>query len=168
MANRTEGQISGASAAVAVSIVLLLGSVLVASIIKYATVDDALKYSASLSAIIGVVTGAFVSYFFTRGAAQTAQQAAETAQTVSRNATQAVQEAAASATDAMKQATQLSQDAATKAIEDSADMRLGNLAFRAVVADLDPRTIQSMKERIPVLSQALDKGPQNETGGRRG
>jgi mannitol-specific phosphotransferase system IIBC component len=168
MANRTDSQISGASAAVAISIVLLLGSVLVVSIIKYATVDDALKYSASLSAIVGVVTGALVSFFFTRGAAQTAQQAAETAQTVSRSATQAVQEAAASATEAMKQATQLTQDAATKAIQDSADVRLGNLAFRALVADLDPRTVQSMKKRIPVLSQALDKGPEIETGGRRG
>jgi hypothetical protein len=155
MATRTDSQISGASAAVAVSIVVLLGSVLVASIIKYATVDDALKYSASLSAIIGVVTGAFVSYFFTRGAAQTAQQAAETAQAVSRNAAQAVQDATASATEAMQQATQLTQSVADRAIADSEDARRGNLAFRAMVAELDPQTVQSMKKRIPVLRQAL-------------
>jgi hypothetical protein len=155
MATRTDSQISGASAAVAVSIVVLLGSVLVASIIKYATVDDALKYSTSLSAIIGVVTGAFVSYFFTRGAAQTAQQAAETAQAVSRNAAQAVQDATASATEAMQQATQLTQSVADRAIADSEDARRGNLAFRAMVAELDPQTVQSMKKRIPVLRQAL-------------
>lgn len=172
--NRTESQITGPSAAVAVAIIILLGAVLVTSIIRYPTVDDALKYSASLSAVIGVVTGAFVSYFFTRGATQTAQQAANTARTFAENATQAVQEyserltsatqkameaASEVATDAahvMEQAIKMAENTTRAAETTFEDMRLGDNAFRALVTELDPAVVNEMKSKSHAIRQALE------------
>jgi predicted histidine transporter YuiF (NhaC family) len=67
------------SAAVAISIVALLTAVLTAACIKYSA-TDALKIVASFSAVLGLLTGVFVSYFFTKSSVQTAQQTAATAQ----------------------------------------------------------------------------------------
>jgi hypothetical protein len=48
-------------------LVVLVGTVTTAAIIRY-DVDSALKVWAALGSVIGVLTGAFVTYFFTRGA----------------------------------------------------------------------------------------------------
>jgi hypothetical protein len=50
------------------------------AILHYSTVDDAQKIWTGLTALIGVITGAFVSYFFTRGTVQAASQSADAAQ----------------------------------------------------------------------------------------
>src|SRR5438067_9550269 len=63
------------SAIVGTALILMLGGVIVAGVLRY-PVDDALKLFSGFSAIVGVITGAFVSYFFTRGTVQQANQAA--------------------------------------------------------------------------------------------
>lgn len=96
-------RISGPSAAVAVSIVVLLGAVLVAAILKYDTVDEALQLSTSLSALFGVVTGAFVSYFFTRGTTSAAQAAVTAAQASADKAVAAATEVSEASKGLVKQ-----------------------------------------------------------------
>lgn len=67
------------AAVVAVAIVAMITTITVVAIVKYDTVDDALKMWSGLSAVVGVVTGAFVAFFFTRGTVEQARQTAETA-----------------------------------------------------------------------------------------
>jgi hypothetical protein len=62
------------SALVASLILLLIGAITVMAIWKYDTVEDALKMWSALSALIGVVTGAFVAYFFTKEQVAEAKQ----------------------------------------------------------------------------------------------
>jgi membrane protein DedA with SNARE-associated domain len=62
------------SGAVAIVPITLVGLATVAAIIKYPTPEEALKLWAALVGIVGVLTGAFVSYFFTRVTVQTATQ----------------------------------------------------------------------------------------------
>jgi ABC-type nickel/cobalt efflux system permease component RcnA len=63
------------AAVVAVAILLLLGSVLVAATMRW-NVDDVKDMFGTLSPLLGIVTGAFVTYFFTRQAASNAVSAA--------------------------------------------------------------------------------------------
>ena len=63
------------TAMVAVTIVLLLCSITVTAILKYDGPDDALKIWTALSGIVGLLTGAFVTYFFTQGTVQEAKAA---------------------------------------------------------------------------------------------
>lgn len=67
------------SAIVGVTLLLVIGAVTVAAIARY-PVDDALRVWTALTAIVGVITGAFVSYFFTRGTVQQAQDQTKQAQ----------------------------------------------------------------------------------------
>src|SRR5690242_4629143 len=73
------------AAVVALGILLLLGAVLVTATLRFdaAQVKDLLG---TLAPVIGVVTGAFVTYFFTRQAAATASDVAEKAADVARTA----------------------------------------------------------------------------------
>jgi hypothetical protein len=64
------------SALVGTALILVLGGIMVTGVAHYQSVDDALKLFGGLSALVGVVTGAFVSYFFTRGTIQQANQVA--------------------------------------------------------------------------------------------
>ena len=57
------------SAAVAISAILFLAAVAVISIKSY-TVEDALRIWAAVSAVLGPVAGALVTYFFTSNAVQ--------------------------------------------------------------------------------------------------
>lgn len=66
------------SAAVAIGLLAMIAAVAVAAILNYA-VDDALKVWTALASLVGVVTGAFVAYFFTRGTVQQAEQSVATA-----------------------------------------------------------------------------------------
>ncbi|HEY9286918.1 MAG TPA: hypothetical protein VIT43_02735 [Candidatus Dormibacteraeota bacterium] len=59
------------SAVVALALLFLVTAITIAAIARY-SVDDALKIWNGLTAIVGVITGAFVSYFFTRGTVQQA------------------------------------------------------------------------------------------------
>lgn len=88
-------QVAWPSALVGTALLVVIGAITVAAIARY-SVDDALKIWTALTAIVGVITGAFVSYFFTRGTVQTAL-----AQTQKANAE----------TDAMKEAARVNETA---------------------------------------------------------
>jgi hypothetical protein len=55
------------AALVAGMLLLLVGSITVSAIFKYGTTKEALEIWAALSGIVGVISGAFVTYFFTQG-----------------------------------------------------------------------------------------------------
>lgn len=74
-----ENQTGWPSAAVAIAILALIGAVTVAAIFRYQTLAEALQIWQAMAALIGIVTGAFVTYFFTRGAVETAQGQARVA-----------------------------------------------------------------------------------------
>lgn len=80
MSNGQPQQISWPSTVVALGILTLIGAIVVSAIVHYNSVDDALKIWTGLTALLGVVTGAFVSYFFTRGTTQAAQDARKEAE----------------------------------------------------------------------------------------
>jgi hypothetical protein len=63
------------STVVACMIILLIGTITTTAIVRYPA-DDALKVWAALGSIVGVVTGALVTYFFSRSAVQNAQSLA--------------------------------------------------------------------------------------------
>jgi hypothetical protein len=67
------------SAVVATAILTLIGAVTIAGIIKYPTTTEALEIWSTLTPLVGLITGAFVTYFFTRGAIQTAEEQAREA-----------------------------------------------------------------------------------------
>src|SRR5215471_17075297 len=62
-----------APAVVAVGILGLVGGITISAIFRYSSVDDALKFWTALTGLVGVITGAFVAYFFTRSTVQAAQ-----------------------------------------------------------------------------------------------
>jgi uncharacterized membrane protein HdeD (DUF308 family) len=66
--------VSWQSAVVAIAVIAVVGGIAIAAIVKYSTVDDALKFWSALSGLVGLITGAFVTYFFSRGTVQQAQQ----------------------------------------------------------------------------------------------
>jgi hypothetical protein len=68
-----DNQTGWPSAAVAIAILALIGAVTVAAIFRYQTLAEALQIWQAMAALIGIVTGAFVTYFFTRGTVETAQ-----------------------------------------------------------------------------------------------
>ena len=73
-----ENQTGWPSAAVAIAILTLIGAVTIAAIFRY-TLGEALQIWQSMSALIGLVTGAFVTYFFTRNSIEAAQTQARSA-----------------------------------------------------------------------------------------
>jgi hypothetical protein len=75
----SENQATWPSAAVAIAILALIGAVTVAAIFRYSSLDEALQIWQAMAALIGLVTGAFVTYFFTRGSIETAQEQARNA-----------------------------------------------------------------------------------------
>ena len=65
--------ISEGSVQVALGLLGLIAAVGITAILKYQTVEEALKIWGALSGLTGVVTGAFVTYFFTHQQIATAQ-----------------------------------------------------------------------------------------------
>ena len=72
MPNQT---IAWPSAVVALGILALIAAIEVAAIARY-DAGDAIKIWGLLGTLVGVVTGAFVTYFFTKGAADSAKKEA--------------------------------------------------------------------------------------------
>jgi len=72
---RTQDGISLASTLVAITLLLVLGAILAIGATRY-TEGDLAKLIGALGPLLGIVTGAFVTYFFTRQAVQHAQTAA--------------------------------------------------------------------------------------------
>ena len=68
------------SVLVAISILTLIAGISITAIIRYPKVKDALKIISVLSSLMGVVTGAFVTYFFTKPQIVSAQENFATAQ----------------------------------------------------------------------------------------
>jgi hypothetical protein len=64
------------SAVVAVALILFLAVVMIIALLRY-TMDEVLKLWAALGTIVGIVFGAFGTYFFTREATQAKVQAAQ-------------------------------------------------------------------------------------------
>jgi hypothetical protein len=105
-------------AAVALGLLALIGAVTVSAIFHYDTVDDALKFWSALSGLIGVVTGAFVAYFFTRETVETAKQGTAAVQeTATRNnavlkdAVETAKQGTAAVQETARQSTAVLQDA---------------------------------------------------------
>src|SRR5215210_3907473 len=71
-----------AAVVVALGILLLIGAMSVTAIIRYDTVEEALQIWSAVTGLLGVVTGAVVAYFFTRGTVETARQSAQGLQEV--------------------------------------------------------------------------------------
>jgi hypothetical protein len=90
--HRNQDGISLASTLVAITLLLVLGAILAIGATRYPEGDLA-KLIGTLGPLLGIVTGAFVTYFFTRQAVQHAQTAAgarattEAAQSVAQDAT---------------------------------------------------------------------------------
>ena len=67
--------VDSASTAVAIAILALIGLVLGIGAVRYSEGDLA-KLLGALGPLLGIVTGAFVTYFFSRSAVQTTKQVA--------------------------------------------------------------------------------------------
>jgi hypothetical protein len=67
------------AAAVAITILFLIGAVTVSAILRCDTLNEALQIWQAMGTIVGLVTGAFVTFFFTRGAVDNAQHQARNA-----------------------------------------------------------------------------------------
>jgi hypothetical protein len=133
-----------ASSIVAVGILATIAGITIAAILRY-SIDDALKIWGALSALVGVVTGSFVTYFFTRQVAQQAnkraEESAQAAQAASRQnalTSEALQQA-----EATRQRVQLKADDATHAAQ--------TLARALEKSDLDELTA-----RHPVVKSVIN------------
>jgi hypothetical protein len=93
-------------------------------------VDDALKFWGALSGLVGIITGAFVTYFFTRGSVQHAQQQVEAQQ-------------------------QTVQQAQEQAHESQAEAATATKALSKVAGELDRDTWEGLKED-PTVARALE------------
>ena len=104
------------AAAVAIAILLLAGAVTIAAINQFDTTAEVLQIWEPMNTLLALFTGAFVTFFFTRGAVQTAQFQARTATLMA-----AQQERRADATQQAltKAVAMLPPEDGTKVIEDA-------------------------------------------------
>jgi hypothetical protein len=75
MMSDEDGAITWPSAFVAATIVLLVAGVTITAILRY-PVEEALKVWGGLAPVGGVITGAVVTYFFSRGSVDAAKRIA--------------------------------------------------------------------------------------------
>lgn len=68
------------AAIVASSLILLIMGITITAIVKYDTVDEALKFWSALGSVAGVLTGSIVTYFFKHGEVTDAEKKAANAQ----------------------------------------------------------------------------------------
>ncbi len=80
--------ITWASAVVALGVIAAVAAIAITAIVHYASVDDALKFWSALSGLIGIITGAMVTYFFSRGTVQSATADAAAAREDKNHATE--------------------------------------------------------------------------------
>jgi hypothetical protein len=102
---RNRDGISLASTLVAITLLLVLGAILAIGATRY-NEGDLVKLIGALGPLLGIVTGAFVTYFFTRQAVQHAQTAAG-ARVASEAAQSAAQDAATRADGLRKAITEI-------------------------------------------------------------
>jgi hypothetical protein len=111
--SNSQGDWAPGPAVVALGIIALVAGITISAIFHYDSVDDALKFWAGLTALVGVITGAFVSYFFTRGTVETAKQGLHTAE----QGLQMAQESAQTSRQTAQAAQETAQAAQKKALE---------------------------------------------------
>ncbi len=117
-----------ASAVVGVGILAAVASITIAAILRY-SVDDAVKIWTLLSGLVGVVTGSFITYFFTR---QTNEQATQRANAADKTAEAATKDKSQTA-DAL-QRSELKLDTAQKAL-DSFSVALEKPVLKQLMTD---------------------------------
>jgi hypothetical protein len=107
------------SVVIGLALLLLIGAIAVSAIRKY-PVDDALKVVGALAGLLGVVTGAFTTYFFTRQPLIEARQqvalyktALQTDLVAANSAAKSANEAAAGAQSTANQALSTAQSNST-------------------------------------------------------
>jgi len=90
---QNDNGVSWPSAIVGLGVMALVGAIAITGEVKY-SVDDFIKVWTALAGLVGVITGAMVTYFFSRAAvgqaqavAKTAAETAETAKTETRRVT---------------------------------------------------------------------------------
>jgi hypothetical protein len=125
------------SAVVAIAILVIIGAIAMTSVIRY-DVADAMTVLDWLGPLIGVVTGAFVGYFFTRGQVQTAKDLADMS-------TQQANQSMAAADSAM--------ETASRAQEQSAKL---SKVVTKVTGKLDPKEFETMLASDSALREALE------------
>ncbi|WP_328524060.1 hypothetical protein [Kribbella sp. NBC_00359] len=157
---------------VAVGILLLLGAILVTATARWSA-DDVRDFVGTLSPVIGVVTGAFVTYFFTR-------QATAAATTSAQAATHAATQRADAAESQLKSeserfATQLESESERFATKLQAEVdrfaserrRAATLhnALTVAMAITDPATSERMRQD-PAIKAAINPAEpwQNDRG----
>jgi hypothetical protein len=138
------GRSDWSSALVALGILILVGAIAISAILHYNTVDDALKIWSGLTALVGVVTGAFVSYFFTRGTVQAAQQTVRAAE----QSAQVARDSAQESRHATQQAEQLAQEA-----QRQSDVK--GKALSATLAFITDPALQKQVMTHPAVTEAL-------------
>ncbi len=131
-------------ATVASLVIILVGAIAVTAIVRYATVDDALKFWSALSGLVGIITGAMVTYFFSRGTVQTATDAARNSTELAKRSSDAAQ---ASAADARNHANDAKAARAKLAATNQALTVFGN--------QLDPAKLTELTEDYPAVKEAL-------------
>jgi hypothetical protein len=105
------------AAAVAITILILAGAVTISAINTFRNPADALQIWEPMSALLALFTGAFITYFFSRGAVQSALLQARNAMLM---ATQQEQRADATQQALTKAVAMLSPEDGMKVIEDPA------------------------------------------------
>jgi hypothetical protein len=129
-----------AAAVVALGILVLIGAMSVTAIIRYDTVEEALKIWAAVTGLLGVVTGAVVAYFFTRGTVETARQSAQSLQEVAERAQ--------------------GEEVALREAREEAGQRLreNKDALVIVMSRLEPN-VAGQLEQDPVVARAIGRRP---------
>ena len=134
-----EGGRSGA-VAVALGVLVLIGAMSVTAIIRYETPEEALEIWSALTGLLGVVTGAIVAYFFTRGQVETARESARNLKDLA--------------------ATAQAQEAGLMEAREDAGRRVrkNKDALTVCMGRIDPALAQEL-EQDPVVARALGRRP---------
>ena len=134
-----EGGRSGA-VAVALGVLVLIGAMSVTAIIRYETPEEALEIWSALTGLLGVVTGAIVAYFFTRGQVETARESARNLKDLA--------------------ATAQAQEAGLMEAREDAGRRVrkNKDALTVCMSRIDPALAQEL-EQDPVVARALGRRP---------
>jgi hypothetical protein len=153
----TEGAVTWPSAVVAMGILVLIGAITVSAVWKYNNIDDALKFWTALAALVGVVTGAFVAFFFTTGSTAEAQRVAADARAESAEARRALEEAHTTASKALDQAARAVADRDQSRLEGEAHVEVARALEkidknRNEVEDLAHR-VNGLESKMARLSQ---------------
>ncbi|SRR6266498_364663 len=125
------------AASVAAAFIVLVLGISITAIIKYGTVDDALRWWDGLSAFVGLLTGAVGTFFFTRGQVNAAEQ----------------QRTAAEQQRAQAQV-QTDQERTRANTERNLAKDRGE-ALTAIAGNLEPNALEDLKQKHPAIRKVL-------------